>query len=243
MMDNRKIYQSKEFAEAWHNHKSKNEDILRTRLMNSILLKNINVKNKIVLESGCGDGFFVNYLLKLKPKKVYAFDISKYLVDIAREEYKSVDFKVADIMKKFPYKNNLFDVSFCYCVIMENPNIRNSIKELARVTKKSGYIHVVVVHPIYNLFINDKKAEQEPILTRLGRYTKEEHLTVTTLPGFDNFVVYRRPIDSYVNEFIKNKLKIEKMIEVPVSEELAEINEKYKERIGIPVFVYFKLRK
>ncbi len=241
------LYQSKQFAEVWDRFQTEKEDIVRTRLMNLILIKNIgNLKGKAVLDAGCGNGFFLRSLLKLNPEKICAFDISPYFIDIAKKRYKrqgSVFFKVGDIMKRIPFGNEEFDCVVCYNVLMDIPKITKAVQELARVTKSAGSIHVVVVHPIYNLFFNDVRARAECVDERLRRYTKEEGLLVKTLPGFVNFAVYRRPIADYVNEFIKNKLYLEKMLEVPISEEIAKIDKKYKERIGIPVFVYFKLKK
>ena len=241
-MDNRKIYQSKEFSIAWDKHQREKEDVLRTRLMNKILLKELNyLKGKIVLDAGCGNGFFIKSLQNLKPKKLFAFDISETLNGIVKKENLDMEIKTADLLEKLPYKNNQFDVTVCYNVLMDLPKIENAIKELARITKKE--LHIVIVHPLYNLFFNDKKAQEETTTQRLQRYTKEEHLEVSTIPGYENFIVYRRPISDYVNSFMKSNLIIEKMLEVPINEEVSKVVMKYKERIGVPVFIYFKLRK
>ncbi|MEW6294672.1 MAG: class I SAM-dependent methyltransferase [Candidatus Diapherotrites archaeon] len=238
------IYQSREFAAAWDKYLGAHEDILRTRMMNLILLEEIgNLKGKNVLDAGCGNGFFIKYLSKLKPKKIFAFDISQQLIKIARKRYDFVDFRGADLIKKTPYKEGQFDCVICYNVFMDLPRIETATRELSRVTKKGGKIHIVIVHPLYNLFFNDIKAKTESITRRLRRYTSEERILVGTIPGFGKFTVYRRPLSRYLNEFKENHLFLEKMIEVPISEEVAKIDKKYKERTGVPVFAYFKLKK
>lgn len=238
------IYQTKKFAEKWDKYQRTKEDYFRTRIMNQIILKEIgSLKNKKVLEAGCGNGFFIDYLLKLNPKQIYGFDISPYFIDIVKKRYPNCEFKIADIMKKLPYSNNKFDCVVCYNVLMDIPKMSVAIKELKRVINKKGFIHIIIVHPLYNLFINEIKAKKERVIKRLTRYLLEESILVDTLPGFNQFKVYRRPISMYINEFIKNQLIIDKMIEIPISKKISRLNKKYKERIGIPVFLYFKLKK
>ena len=243
-MDNRHVYKSRDFALRWHKHQLEKEDILRTKIMNLLLFRHAGkLENKIVLEAGCGNGFFLKYLLKLNPKQLFAFDISPHFIDICRKQFPLVDYKTADIMSKIPYKDEFFDVVFSYNVLSELPEINTAVMEMQRVTKKQGILHVIIVHPLYNLFVNGKQVEKETVFKKLGRYTKQEPVFVDTLPGYDKFLIYRRPIADYVNEFIKSNLTIEKMIEVPVSSKVVQINKKYKQREGIPVFAYFKLRR
>jgi len=236
------IYADKEFAEKWDAHQRSKEDFLRTKMMNLILLKDLKkYSGKSILDAGCGNGFFIPSLLGLKPLKLSGFDISEGLVDLSKQRYVGVDFKVADIMKKLPYEDNSFDCTVCYNVLMDIPKIDFAVKELSRITK--GEIFIVVVHPLYNLFMNDVSAKSEDLINRLKRYLLEESLLVGTIPGYDKFEVYRRPISMYINEFVKNGLKIVDFVEVPVSEELIKFNSKYGSRAGLPVFAYFRLSK
>ena len=94
------VYESKKFAETWHEHTKK--DILRINTMNKIMGEAVgDLKKKIVLEAGCGDGFFIPNLLKKSPKKVIGIDISKWLVNIAKREIKAknVEFYQMDLRK------------------------------------------------------------------------------------------------------------------------------------------------
>lgn len=243
-MDNREIYKSKEFAIAWHEHQSKQEDMIRTRVANKIIIKELgSLRNKIVLEAGCGNGFFIKYLKELNPKEIYAFDISPHLVEISKQQFPDVKYDAFDLMEKLDYKTEFFDTIVCYNVLMEMPKIENAVKELARITKKNGEIHIILIHTLYNLFINDKDAEKETLHERLIRYIKEESLTVNTIKGYNDFIVHRRPLSMYINEFSKNGLFIKKMQEITIPKELAKLNAKYERKIGVPVFAYFVLRK
>ena len=90
--------------------------------MNPILFKETGkIRDKTVLEAGCGNGFLLKYLLKLKPKQLFAFDISPYFIDICRKQFPLIEYNTADIMSEIPYKDNFFDVVFSYNVLSDCP--------------------------------------------------------------------------------------------------------------------------
>ena len=238
------MFLTKEFAEKWDEHQTSREDVLRTRIMNPIILKEIgSLGGKSVLEVGCGNGFFIKHLISLNPKHIASFDISKHFIELTRKRYPQVELKQGDVMKRIPFSDNQFDCVTCYSVINDIQRISKAVSEMRRVAKKGGYIHIIIVHPLYNLFINDPKAKDDPLIKRLSKYLKVEAILVDTIPGYPKFKVYRRPLSDYINEFIKNNLEIEKMVEVPVNQKAAKANNKYLDRLGVPVFAYFKLKK
>jgi SAM-dependent methyltransferase len=238
MVDSRSIYLGQDFAEAWYNQQVSREDVLRTRMMNSILLKGIgDLSECTVLDAGCGHGFFLDCLLERTPRSLCAFDISSFLVKVAFSNYPSVIMCVADLADRLPYRSNIFDVVVCYNVLMELPDIGQAMSEISRVTRLDGSVHIVIVHPLYNLFINDRRARTEPPVDRLKRYMWAEQIRVTTISGFDDFVVHRRPISHYVNAFSEVGLSLERMIEVPISEDLAEVSPSLGRRVNVPVFI------
>ncbi len=237
------MFRSDEFSRAWHEHQRKNKDSLRTRIMNPILDEEIGPLNgKAVLDAGCGNGFYIPQLLAKNPESLDACDISPFLLQIVKEEHPSVNVKEADLMQTWPYPDNAFDMVLAYNVIMDLPSIDTAIKEMHRVLKRGGTAHVVMVHTLYNLFFNDKRATSETLPQRLARYVKEESLLVDTVPGYDQFLVYRRPPSAYVNAFIQNGLQLVEMREVIVDEKVADFP-KYVERMGAPLFAYYILKK
>jgi ubiquinone/menaquinone biosynthesis C-methylase UbiE len=239
------IYRTKKFAEIWHEHTKK--DFLRINMMNEIMEKEIgNLKGKIVLEAGCGDGFFIPNLLKKKPKKVIGIDISKYLVEIAKREIisENVEFYQMDLTKKLNFRNNFFDVIVSYNVLQEIKDISTPLREMKRVLKKGGKLIISITHPLYHLFVSALETKDLPPLESLKRYSKIEPIHSTAIKGFEkHFVVWRKPISHYVNEIVKNKLKIIKMRDIIIPPEIGKISQKHKERVGLPIFLLFKLEK
>lgn len=92
---------------------------------------NINMlKNKIVLELGCGNGRHTFYASKLA-KEMFAVDLSSS-VDIARinnKENKNIHFIQADIYN-LPFKKNFFDFIFCLGVLHHLPMPREGFSKL-----------------------------------------------------------------------------------------------------------------
>lgn len=239
------IYKSKKFAETWHRHTKK--DILRIKMMNKVMEDEVgDLKGKIVLDAGCGDGFFIQNLLKKSPKKVIGIDISKWLIDIAKKEIKTknVEFYQMDLTKKLKFKDNFFDVIISYNILQEIRNISTPFKEMARVLKKGGKLIISITHPLYHLFISGVETRNKDSIENLKRYPKIEPIHSTAIKGFEKFfVVYRKPISSYINEIVKNKLKIIKMKDIQIPSRIGKFSRKHKKRIGVPVFLFLKLEK
>jgi len=239
------IYKSKKFAETWHRHTKK--DILRIKMMNKVMEDEVgDLKEKIVLDVGCGDGFFIPSLLKKNPKKVIGIDISKWLIDIAKKEIKTknVEFYQMDLTKKLKFKDNFFDVIISYNILQEIRNISTPFKEMARVLKRRGKLIISITHPLYHLFISGVETRNKDSIENLKRYPKIEPIRSTAIKGFEKlFIVYRKPISSYINEIVKNKLKIIEMKDILIPAKIGKLSKKHKKRVGVPVFLFLKLLK
>ena len=107
-------------------------DLLSTRLKKNNINSNI-IKNKIVLDMGCGSGRYSYALKKLGAKKVIAIDKN---INI-NNKIKGVEFKQGDILK-LTFKNNSFDFIFCNGKLSHTKNWRGGIKEAYRVLKPKG---------------------------------------------------------------------------------------------------------
>jgi ubiquinone/menaquinone biosynthesis C-methylase UbiE len=239
------IYETKKFAKVWHEQTKK--DILRKEMMNKIVEKALgDLEGKVVLDAGCGDGFFIPRLLKKKPQKIVGIDISKELIKIARKEIKAknVKFYQMDLRKKMKFPDEFFDAILCYNVFQELDDISVALREFRRILKKKGKVVISITHPLYHLFVSAVETKDLPTLEALRRYRKIEAIHSTAIKGFEKlFVVYRRPISYYINEILKNNFKIVKMKEITISRKIGKLSSKHKERVGVPVFLLFQLKK
>jgi len=127
-------------------------------------------EDKLILEAGCGTGRLCCLLARDFPNlRVIGIDISPNSLKIANllKEYlhvSNVSFEIGDLFQ-IPYPDNYFDVVFNDGVIEhfpidENPNYKDALKEMVRVTKPRGKIIVDVPnwycfpHTIYKWFLN-----------------------------------------------------------------------------------------
>lgn len=107
-------------------------------------------KNHTLLDLCCGDGYDANQY-KQKVKNVYAIDASEDLIEIAKEKYKQIDFKVG-LAENLPYKNEMFDVITSKYSIMTSNDMSPIFNEAHRVLKKDGYFIYLVTHPTRQYF-------------------------------------------------------------------------------------------
>jgi ubiquinone/menaquinone biosynthesis C-methylase UbiE len=96
-------------------------------------------KNARVLDCGCWDGINTkkignavgtNFLFGAEINKSKAKEASK----------RGIKVKTFDLNKKFPYKNNFFDVVIANHVLEHLVNVRLFVSEVYRVLKKGGYV-------------------------------------------------------------------------------------------------------
>ncbi len=111
----------------WHTHKI---NVFR------YLIKDKDINN--ILDVGCASGILTSQIAKLFPNaKVTGVDLYKDAIQYAKKKYINLKFLVADA-HKLPFKDNSFDLTVCYETIEHVTDPLLMIKEIHRVTKKTG---------------------------------------------------------------------------------------------------------
>ena len=99
-------------------------------------LPDVIKKVRSVLDVGCGAGGFSKIMKTLQPNVYYVgIDVAPKMIDAARILYPGTKFEVAD-GNKINYPDNSFDLVFCTGVIHHNPNYKEMIDEMYRVSRK-----------------------------------------------------------------------------------------------------------
>lgn len=107
-----------------------------------------DIKNKKILDLGCGDGKDMNYYSKLGAV-VYGVDMSLEFIKMAKINNPSFseNIKLFDFEKvKFPDK--IFDLVVSKYAIQTSKNIGKVFSEAHRLLKKNGYFILLVTHPL-----------------------------------------------------------------------------------------------
>ena len=116
------------------------------------LLKGENIKNKKILNIGCGRKILTDMYFALNGADVTGIDNSKEALSIAQGKLKkaNLDLKIKveyEDARSLKFKNNTFDIVTSYSAIEHIINKKDrlkAIKEMVRVTKPNGIIVITV---------------------------------------------------------------------------------------------------
>ena len=93
-----------------------------------------------LLDIGCGKGYITNQVKNRFPNaEISALDYSLAAIDFAFDNFKNIDFIVADAYN-LPYSDHYFDVIVCNNIWEHVPDPLNMLKEIMKVLKKNGYL-------------------------------------------------------------------------------------------------------
>jgi len=199
-----------------------------------------NVKNKKVLDLGCGTGIYIK-ILKRRKAKVWGIDLSPKMIEIAKSEIKDVNFKIGSVYK-LPYESNFFDIVVAGLVIEHFKNLDKAFREVYRVLKKNGIFIFSFSHPVVNV---SESIEGKPkIYRKFGDYFKEGK-KYSRWPTFKvKMPYYHRTFQTLIRTIIRNKFIIEDYIDAKAIRQSKKLYPSlYKTYSKIPYFSVFKVRK
>lgn len=104
-----------------------------------------NFNGKSLLNIGCGTGGF-NVEAAKKGAKIYAVEPEKDALFISRLKADKVGINKKNIVngvaEKLPFRDNQFDIVYCFSVVEHVSNLNRSLEEMIRVCKNSGKIYI-----------------------------------------------------------------------------------------------------
>jgi ubiquinone/menaquinone biosynthesis C-methylase UbiE len=176
--------------------KTKNPIVKDWLKKENLYLKNNIKKDSIVLDVGCGFGRNIKFFAN-KAKKIVAIDNDKGLFGKIKKnlsKYKNVEACLCDV-KKMPFDSNFFDYVICMGATFDNfsTNKKKALKEIKRVTKKSGKIIISVYS---ENALTDRLKEYKRIVGK-GKHIKK--IVDGTVYFDDGFIVSE--------QFTKNELE------------------------------------
>jgi len=204
------------------------------------------LKDKIVLDLGCGVGHFSMYCIEQGAKKVIGIDISNNMIAEAEKKnnHEKIEYMCVPI-EDLELPNQQFDLVISSLTFNYIENYPNLIKKISRLLKNNGELIFSTEHPIVtarkemNNWIKDSEGNiaHYAIDNYQEEGKREEHWYI------DGVIKYHRTISTLMNTLIENGLIIEKIIEpqsTPIGlEKMPQlINEKRN-----PSFIIIKSRK
>ena len=127
-----------------------NITLSKDRLLEVLDDKLFILKNKKILEAGCGAGRFTEIILKAKPQELFSIDLSNAVEANYKNHmtYKNLSICQASILD-LPFIEGSFDFVVCLGVIQHTPNPEETIERLVQQLKKGGIILIDHYAPNY----------------------------------------------------------------------------------------------
>ncbi|MFA5176190.1 MAG: methyltransferase domain-containing protein [Candidatus Nanoarchaeia archaeon] len=147
-----------------------------------------NIKNKEVLDFGCGTGRWAIRFAK-KGAKVTAIDLTPAMINLAKKKAKksrlNIDFSIQDLTKYYPKKK--FDLIISMLVLDHIKKLEKIVKVIDKASKIGTEVIISNVHPETMIkYLNPKTG-------KTGGYILENYKT-------DQFF---HPLEEYVDVFLK----------------------------------------
>lgn len=139
-------------------------------------------KSEVIIDAGCGEGYYTNLIKQKTNADIYAFDLSKDALKYAARQNKEIHYFLASIFD-MPMNDESCDLLLNIFAPLAN-------KEYYRLIKKGGYLIKVDPHHQHlkqmKDFLYDDVYENEVLDLDVDGFTLESYKEVTYLMELDN---------------------------------------------------------
>lgn len=253
-------YEEEEFAAFWDQISGSRGQSYKKFVIDPAMLKQVgSLKNKTVIDLGCGNGYMGPLFIRRGAKNVILMDISRPNIEIAKKRNKNekVKFIRQDCTKKWRIEDNSTDIIYSDMMLNEIQNIKRPMAEAARVLKRKGKFVFAITHPAWDLYEYTKKkfTGKSEVIPGAAQYF---------FRGYNYFVMsteslkppegheykksykvehYQRPLEDYINTAIKAGFDITKVIEPKLNSKILSVNPGYKEMVDHPIGIIIATEK
>lgn len=186
-----------------HNY---DEDKNLTRDLDAIIVRKEFSEKRFtsILEIGCGTGKNTIFFSEIADK-VYAIDFSEGMIEKAKDKIKShkVNFKRADITRKWPIENSTIELIFCNLILEHIENLDFIFSEANRCLKQKGKFFINELHPFRQYEGKKATFENDGKTTQIDAFV--HHISDFTNAAVNNGFKLLR-LNEFWHEFDKDKL-------------------------------------
>ncbi|MFA6073857.1 MAG: class I SAM-dependent methyltransferase [Candidatus Woesearchaeota archaeon] len=190
-------------------------------LCEDIVLESISIKDRRILDFGCGNGIFTEKLYS-KNRVVFGCDADISAIQSAKEKSKNVKYTLIPVNGITPYRSNFFDCITMMGVLEHVVDESETLQEIHRVLKKGGSLYIYglnkglfgfldtgnikfrfpYLHKIlYKFFFNENEYKKEFVL-------KKKHGIFGDITVGKNWHSHYSKQD--LEQFLGNKFKLKK---------------------------------
>lgn len=170
-----------------------------------------DLKNKEILDAGCGVGAFSETLVK--DNSVYGVDFSEKSLEFAKK--RGLNTCTGDL-KALPFEDGKFDLVLCIGVIQLIREYEKVIRELARVTRPGGTLLIETLNKnsvqrkVYSFLNRDKKFDlmfSKEELRRLFEGLGFKNIEFMSLYHPADFVTYKKD-EGFIDKYFSTSFAI-----------------------------------
>ena len=103
------------------------------------LIKKIGIKDKTILDFGCGDGSEAERFISMGARRIVGIDTSGEMIRLAQEKKLKDTVFIKTGGKSIPQEDNKFDLVYARFVLHYIKDLKPQFVEIARVLKNGGY--------------------------------------------------------------------------------------------------------
>lgn len=219
-----------------------------------------DVQNKSILCIGCGTGEECDTFLKLGAKRVVGIDPVKEMIDLAKESFPNIDFRVMD-MRDLDFEDESFDFVYSSLALHYIKDWVPVFKKVHKLLKGKGKFlfsthHFFlgaseIVHTtsdsgseLDGLLLGYERNLKENTLKFYGDYNNERKITQVWFNGRLKVEFYHKTLQTMVREILQSGFEIRDIVEpnpLPEMEKFTKINFEILKKM--PYFVIFELQK
>jgi len=253
--DKKTIKSYDEYALKWAERIRSGKNIAHKFLEKPAMYKKLpNLKNKVVLDIGCGTGEESEHLKSLGAKRVVGVDISKGLIELAKKSYPELEFHVMD-MEKLNFPADSFDFVYSSLTMHYVKDWTKTLRGIHKILKKDGTFVFSTHHPVKWGATVKRTKEKDLFLMGYEKYESSEenkvfgdYLNTRKIDDiwFNEFKVsyYHRPLSEIISDIIKSRFIISDFVEPkPLKAVVKEKRNFYDIHSKIPLFMIFELKK
>jgi ubiquinone/menaquinone biosynthesis C-methylase UbiE len=226
--------------------KVKTNDFRKYYIMPYTLERLGDVKDKNILDLGCGEGVYSRTLSK-QGAIVTAVDCSEtfitYVANKAREESLDIKTLCRNANKLTGISDNTYDIVLCSMMLMDVEDLAGTLKEIYRVIKPNGRVFISILHPCFKPKESKWILEDDKIKVLVSDYFNPTEW-IGEIKGIGTSVIYRhRTLSEYIKAFVGNKFTVVDFNEPIPSEEQMEMSSRIKWLSKIPMYLFIELEK
>lgn len=205
------------------------------------------LENKTILDLGCGYGWHLIYAAKKNVKFAVGIDISKKMLEVAKEKTKNLNNieLILSSIEKLKYikslKNKKFDIVLSSLALHYIKDFDKTVKDIKLYLNNNSYFLFSVEHPIFTAegsedWIYDSNGEIKHF--PIDNYFYEGKRETNFLD--EKVLKYHRTLTTYINTLIKNGFVIKNIIEPTPNTKLLKTDKSMQNELRRPMMLIIK---